>query len=123
MTLSTQLTRGALAMPMLLAFAGLGVVASQQSAFEQTAFEQTELHQTELHRGRIVQVVDMRALSELAAVAEADHVVAMARAAEAASEHLSRLCAASARSRTLVLAQAPADLGNLAIRWGQACRA
>lgn len=113
MSLSTQLTRGVLALPMLLIFAGLGIAASQQSCLEGSE-QQLE---------RFVPAAEMVSLSQLAAAAETDRVVALARAAEAASEHASRRCAAAVRSRSLVLAQAPADLGNLAIRWSHACRA
>lgn len=80
MSLSTQLARGTLAVPMLILFAALGVIA-----------------------GRDVE-------ADLVHVAKA--------------ELLSQVCAAPAqRSRVLVLAQAPADLGALLIRRSAACRA
>lgn len=79
MSLSTQLSRGMLALPMLAMFALLGVVAVQTAEAE------------------AVQVVRV--------------------------EVMSRICSApSARSQTLVLAQAPGDLGRLAFRWNQPCR-
>lgn len=79
MSLSTQLSRGMLALPMLFLFALLGVVAVQKAEAD------------------AVQVVRV--------------------------EVISRICSAPvARSQTLVLAQAPGDLGRLAIRWNQPCR-
>ena len=82
MTLSTQLTRGALALPMLLLFAALGFVRGPASA-------------------------------EPVGVA-----------AEAQEQLLRAVCHLDeGRSRVLVLAQAPADLGNLVVRWKAPCRA
>jgi hypothetical protein len=79
MSLSTQLSRGMLALPMLLLFAVLGVTALQTAEAD------------------AVQVVRV--------------------------EMMSQLCKApGARSPTFVLAQAPGDLGRLAIRWNRPCR-
>jgi len=79
MSLSTQLSRGMLALPMLFLFALLGVTAMQRAEAE------------------AVQVVRV--------------------------EVMSRLCSApGARSPAFVLAQAPGDLGRLAIRWNRPCR-
>lgn len=101
MSLSTQLTRGAFALPMLLGFAALGLLASQRADAERVATP--------------IEVVEQAAHAAAAAdVARIARVVA--------EERLARLCGAG-RTRVLVLAQAPADLGNLAVRWGQACRA
>jgi hypothetical protein len=82
MTLSTQLTRGALALPMLLLFAALGFVQGPASA----------------------EPVDV--------------------AAQAQDQLLRAVCHLDeGRTRVLVLAQAPADLGNLVLRWKAPCRA
>jgi hypothetical protein len=79
MSLSTQLARGTLAMPLLLAFALLGVVAGRNA---------------EADVGQVVR-----------------------------SEVFSQICNTPVgRSHVLVLAQAPGDLGRLAIRWNQPCR-
>ena len=79
MSLSTQLSRGMLALPTLVLFALLGVVAVQTAEAD------------------AVQVVRV--------------------------EVMSRICSAPvARSPAFVLAQAPGDLGRLAIRWNQPCR-
>lgn len=82
MTLSTQLSRGALALPLLLAFAGLGFIQGPASA----------------------EPVDV--------------------AVQAQDQLLRAVCRLDeGRSRVLVLAQAPADLGNLVLRWKAPCRA
>ncbi len=79
MSLSTQLSRGMLALPMLLMFALLGVSAVRSAEAD------------------AVQVVRV--------------------------EVMSRLCSTpGARSPSFVLAQAPGDLGRLAIRWNRPCR-
>ena len=80
MSLSTQLVRGSLALPMLLLFAWLGVMAGAPAAAKQASAADVALHQ--LCR------VDL-----------------------------------SPRSHVIVLAQAPADLGSIAIRWRSPCRA
>lgn len=80
MCLSTQLIRGALALPMLLLFAWLGTQAEPP--------------------------------------APAAPLIA---ATDAALHELCRVH--GPRSHVLVLAQAPADLGTLAIRWRAPCRA
>jgi hypothetical protein len=102
MSLSTQLTRGALALPMLLGFAGLGLFASERAEAE-----------------RVLAPVEV--VEQMARASEAADIARIAQAAALA--RLSRFCGAAGRTRVLVLAQAPADLGNLAIRWGHSCRA
>jgi hypothetical protein len=102
MSLSTQLTRGALALPMLLGFAGLGLLASQRADAERVD-------------------APIEAITQATHAAAAADVARIARAV--AVERLSHLCAAAGRPRVLVLAEAPADLGSLAIRWGRSCRA
>lgn len=102
MSLSTQLTRGALALPMLLGFAALGLLASQRVDAERTMAPVEVVEQLSRH----------------------DHTIEVARIAQTvAIERLSRLCGTAGPGRVLVLAQAPADLGNLAVRWSHACRA
>ena len=84
-SMSTQLLRGTIAFPMLLMFAGFGVVAA---------------------RG-------VQAECDSHAAVDAAKVQIMAR-----------LCEARESSRqTLVLAHAPADLGNLVLRFNPPCRA
>ena len=110
MSLSTQLARGALALPMLLAFAGLGLVASQRADAERANVPTVALEQAE-------------AISRLARATEAAELARLTQAAAIpALERLSKLCDAPGRARVLLLAQAPADLGNLAIRWRHSCR-
>jgi hypothetical protein len=83
MSLSTQLVRGSLALPMLLLFACLGLLAEAPATAEPVS------------------------------------------AAVAAKVALHQLCRVdvSPRSQVIVLAQAPADLGSIAIRWRSPCRA
>ncbi len=78
MSMSTQLVRGTLALPMLLLFALLGVLASQSAR---------------------------------------QHPLPVAQASVTAP-----VCTAPPRP-LLMLAQAPADLGPMAARQGQGCRA
>jgi len=80
MSLSTQLARGTLALPMLSLFLALGLAGGPRA-------------ETESLPTPVAQV-----------------------------EAALRLCIAPTR-KVLVLAQAPADLGQLAIRWSQPCRA
>lgn len=80
MSLSTQLARGTLALPMLSLFLALGLAAGPFAATESLP------------------------------------------APVAGVEAALQLCAVPTR-QVLVLAQAPADLGRLAIRWSQPCRA
>ena len=60
-------------------------------------------------------------MAEMAGAAEAADVADVARRAQAAAipalERLSKLCGPPVRAHVLMLAQAPADLGNLAMRW------
>lgn len=79
MALSTQLIRGALALPLLLMFAWLGAHAEPP-----------------VHRRPLIAATDAA---------------------------LHQLCRVHGpRSHVLVLAQAPADLGTLALRWRAPCR-
>ena len=99
MSLSTQLARGTLALPMLLAFAGLGLLANER--VDADPIEQT------------LEVV------EQVQPVEQDGV-----ALPAIGQQLSKLCGArSGRTHVLVLAQAPGDLGTLAVRFNTPCRA
>ena len=110
MSLSTQLTRGALALPMLLGFASLGMVASQRAEAERVVVPTMSISQSVAIRG-------------MAEAAEAADVVRLAQAAAIpALRRLSKLCSTPGHARVLMLAQAPADLGNLAIRWSHSCR-
>ena len=80
MSMSTQLTRGAIALPMLLMFVLLGL-----GAREPVQADPIDLAEVEL---------------------------------------LDHLCPeVTVRPRALLLAQAPADLGTLVIRWKAPCRA
>ena len=80
MSMSTQLTRGAIALPMLLMFALLGFGAGEPVQADPIAVARTGL--------------------------------------------LESVCSqVSVKPRVLVLAQAPADLGTLVIRWKAPCRA
>ncbi len=110
MSLSTQLTRGALALPMLLGFASLGLVASQGAAAERADMPPMAISQALV----IHQMADAAEAAEVARLAQAATIPAL--------ERLSSLCTMPGRTRGLLLAQAPADLGNLAIRWSHACR-
>jgi hypothetical protein len=93
MSLSTQLARGTLALPMLLAFAGLGLLANER--------------------------VDADPIEQTVEVVEQD-----GGALPAIGQQLSKLCGArSGRAHVLVLAQAPGDLGTLAVRFNTPCRA
>ena len=85
MSLSTQLNRGKLALPLLLVFVVLGVIAGPSAKAD---------------AARVVAKV---------VVAKVDLLVADA-------------CPCAVRPRALLLAQAPADLGNLVLRWSPACR-
>lgn len=86
MNLSTQLNRGALALPMLAMFVLLGFMA-----------------------GGPVQ-------------ADADADAHVARLAQA--RLIKGLCQIDGdKSRVIVLSQAPADLGQLVVRWKAPCRA
>lgn len=110
MSLSTQLARGALALPMLVAFAGLGLVASQRAEADRVGVP-TVLLEPSL------------AISHMASATEAAQVARLAQqAAIPTFERLSKLCDSPGHTRMLILAQAPADLGNLAIRWSHSCR-
>jgi len=84
MNLSTQLNRGALALPMLAMFVLLGFVAGEPVQAETKA-----------------------------------HVALVAQ-----QQLLEGLCKIDGgKSRILVLSQAPADLGQLVVRWKAPCRA
>lgn len=83
MSLSTQLVRGSLALPMLLLFALLGLLAESPATAEP---------------------------------------VSAAAVAHVALQQLCRVDV-SPRSHVIVLAQAPADLGSIALRWRSPCRA
>ena len=84
MSLSTQMNRGAIALPMLAVFAVLGFVAG------------------------------------VPAQAEPESTVARI----AHEKLIESLCEINGgKSRVLVVAQAPADLGNLVVRWKAPCRA
>lgn len=77
MSMSTQLARGTLAVPLLLGFMALGLVAARAAPDP-------------------LQMAQARLLAELCEVAPAP-------------------------GHTLVLAQAPADLGQLVLRWQRPC--
>jgi hypothetical protein len=80
MSMSTQLTRGAVALPMLLMFVLLGFAAGEPIQADPIAVARTGL--------------------------------------------IDSLCTeVTIKPRVLVLAQAPADLGALVIRWKAPCRA
>jgi len=99
MSLSTQLARGTLALPMLLAFAGLGLLANER--------------------------VDADPIEQALEVVEQVQPVEQDGAAlPGIGQQLSKLCGArSGRAHVLVLAQAPGDLGTLAVRFNTPCRA
>lgn len=84
MNLSTQLNRGALALPMLAMFVLLGFVAGEPVQAEA--------------RAHVAHIAQQRLLDGLC---EID----------------------GGKSRILVLSQAPADLGQLVVRWKAPCRA
>ncbi len=80
MSLSTQLARGTLALPLLAVFGLLALSSQLQASIEPVALAQPEVS--------------------------------------------ARLCmTGTPREHALLLAQAPADLGPMARRWRQACRA
>lgn len=80
MSMTTQLTRGAFALPMLLMFLVLGFAAGEPLAADPIDLARTQL--------------------------------------------MDNLCTeVTIKPRVLVLAQAPADLGALVIRWKAPCRA
>ena len=79
MSLSTQLARGTLALPLLLLFALLGVDAARGSPAEPAPVASAKL--------------------------------------------LPQFCSGQTTRQVLVLAQAPGDLGQLAVRWSSPCRA
>ena len=89
MSLSTQLNRGKLALPLLLVFVVLGVIAGPSAKAD---------------AARVVTPV------------------AVAKAVVAKVDLLADVCPCAVRPRALLLAQAPADLGNLVLRWSPACR-
>jgi hypothetical protein len=95
MSLATQLARGTLALPMLLGFAALGLLANERvdaDPIDQAA-ELVEQLQPLEHDGNL-------------------------------GQQLAKLCGArSGRTHVLVLAQAPGDLGTLAVRFNTPCRA
>lgn len=84
MNLSTQLNRGALALPMLAMFVLLGFVAGEPVQANPEA--------------RVARIAQERMINGLC---EID----------------------AGKTRILVLSQAPADLGQLVIRWKAPCRA
>ena len=98
MSLSTQLARGTLALPMLLAFSGLGLIANERmdEAPAAPALEMVEQAPP-----------SQRARGTLPAI----------------GAQLSKFCGARSRTHVLVLAQAPGDLGTLAVRLQAPCRA
>lgn len=84
MSLSTQINRGAIALPLLALFALLAFVAGEPV--------QAEPEST------VAQIAHERLVSSLCEIE-------------------------GGKSRVLVVAQAPADLGNLVVRWKTPCRA
>lgn len=84
MSLSTQMNRGAIALPMLALFALLAIVTGEPIEAEaETA---------------VAQIAHQRLIDGLCEIE-------------------------GGKSRVLVVAQAPADLGNLVVRWKAPCRA
>ena len=104
MSLSTQLTRGTLALPMLALFGVLALLAGR--AAEAEALVPKELAVPAIEAEIPVRELKIEAGREL---------VLEARSADIA-------CGAHSRPQ-LLLAQAPADLGRLAQRQVGACRA
>lgn len=84
MSLSTQMNRGAIALPMLALFALLGFSAGEPVQAEPEA--------------TVVRIAHDQLVEGLCEIN-------------------------GGKSRVLVLAQAPADLGNLVVRWKAPCRA
>jgi hypothetical protein len=97
MSLSTQLTRGTLALPMLALFGVLALVAGQR---------------VEAESSLSLPAIEIEA--EAPAVAAAPRLALEARIADAA-------CGAHGRPQ-LLLANAPGDLGPIAQRQGAGCR-
>jgi hypothetical protein len=120
MSLATQLARGTLALPMLLAFAGLGLFANERVEAEPVSALQAQVQATRFEQLRQFRQVEHAAALERLAVAQARAAATL----PAIGQQLSKLCSArGARNHVLVLAQAPADLGTLAVRFNSACRA
>lgn len=84
MTLSTQLNRGAIALPMLALFVLLGFLAGEPVRADAEA--------------RVAGIAQERLIGSLCEIG-------------------------GGKSRVLVLSQAPADLGQLVLRWKAPCRA
>lgn len=84
MSLSTQMNRGAIALPMLALFLLLGFVAGEPVQAEP--------------KGTVGQIAHKQLVESLCEIE-------------------------GGKSRVLVLAQAPADLGNIVVRWKTPCRA
>ena len=106
MSLSTQLTRGTLALPMLALFGVLALVAGR--SVEVRASNGISLPAIEVE-------TESQAEARELAVAQGQRLVLEMRSAEAN-------CGAHARPQML-LANAPGDLGPIAQRQGSACRA
>ena len=130
MSLATQLSRGPLALPMLLAFAGLGLFANERvgaEAVSATALVEQQVHADVLRYEQLRQIEQFEQAGQVAALERLAAAQARTAAAEvppALAQQLSRLCGPrGTRSHVLVLAQAPADLGTLAVRMNTACRA
>jgi hypothetical protein len=104
MKLSTQLARGALALPMLLGF-GLLAVAGLEPATAQAADE-------------VLVDAALPATQPGAMTALPSETVVIRAVGEVA-----RLCEARGGPRVLALSQAPGDLGRLAVRFSLPCRA
>ena len=84
MSLSTQMNRGAIALPMLALFVLLGFVAGEPVQAEPEV--------------TVAQIAHKQLVESLCEIE-------------------------GGKSRVLVLAQAPADLGNIVVRWKTPCRA
>lgn len=133
MSLATQLARGTLALPMLLAFAGLGLVANQRAEAEPVGFTLGALVPAAHADGsdsvrqsadRAEQRLQRHREQQFLALERLGLAQARAAALPALGQQISRLCAArGTRNHVLVLAQAPADLGTLAVRFNTGCRA
>jgi hypothetical protein len=104
MSLSTQLTRGTLALPMLALFGALALVAGQ--SVEAQDYAPQELG---------VPAAEADSQPRELAIAEGRRLVLEARIADAT-------CSAPARP-PMLLANAPGDLGPIAQRQGAGCRA
>jgi hypothetical protein len=106
MSLSTQLTRGTLALPMLALFGALALVAAGRSVEAQAKLP-----------------LEIGAPAAEAAEA-AERELAIATGRELVLEVRSDAAACGARARPqMLLANAPGDLGPIAQRQGNACRA